>query len=164
MYSWLHQYLQARSQTHVQSLYVWGKVSERNGQAAIVQSLQRLATGWTAGDPIQVLVTFPALVQTGPRAHPASHTMGTESLQGLKRPGRGVDHPPTSSAEVKERVELHFYSSSAPSRQITGWISPFCFLRSGQHAATGWRVAQLTMGLHVAWEPMIHNHCHKYRH
>jgi hypothetical protein len=24
----------------------------------------------------------------------------------IKRPGRGVDHPPPSSAEVKERVEL----------------------------------------------------------
>ena len=29
---------------------------------------------------------------------------------GLKRPGRGVDHPPPSSAEVKERVELYPYS------------------------------------------------------
>ena len=28
------------------------------------------------------------------------------SFPGLKRPGRGVDHPPPSSAEVKERVEL----------------------------------------------------------
>ena len=25
---------------------------------------------------------------------------------GVKRPGRDVDHPPSSSAEVKERVEL----------------------------------------------------------
>jgi hypothetical protein len=27
----------------------------------------------------------------------------------VKRPGRGVDHPPPSSAEVKERVELYLY-------------------------------------------------------
>ena len=27
-----------------------------------------------------------------------------------KRPGCGVDHPPPSSVEVKERVELYFYS------------------------------------------------------
>jgi hypothetical protein len=27
-----------------------------------------------------------------------------------KRPGRGVDHSPLSSAEVKERVELYLYS------------------------------------------------------
>jgi hypothetical protein len=29
-----------------------------------------------------------------------------------KRPGRGVNHPPPSSAEVKERVELYLCSSS----------------------------------------------------
>jgi len=28
------------------------------------------------------------------------------SLPGVKGPGRGVDHPPPFSAEVKERVEL----------------------------------------------------------
>jgi hypothetical protein len=33
--------------------------------------------------------------------------MGTGSFPGVKRPGRGVDHPPQSSAEVKERVELY---------------------------------------------------------
>ena len=27
----------------------------------------------------------------------------------VKRPGRGVDHPPPSSAEIKERVELYIY-------------------------------------------------------
>jgi len=31
---------------------------------------------------------------------------------GVKRPGRGVEHPPPSSAEVKERVELNLYSLS----------------------------------------------------
>jgi hypothetical protein len=39
-------------------------------------------------------------VQTGPGAHPASCTMGTESFPAVKRPGRGADHPPPSSAEV----------------------------------------------------------------
>jgi hypothetical protein len=39
-------------------------------------------------------------VQTGPGAHPASCTMGTGSFAGVKRPGRGTDHPPASSAEV----------------------------------------------------------------
>jgi hypothetical protein len=53
---------------------------------------------------------FSAPVQTGPRAYPASCTMGTGSFPGIKRPGRGVDHPPPSSAEVKERVELYLYS------------------------------------------------------
>ena len=45
-----------------------------------------------------------APVQTGPGANPASYTMGTGSFPGVKRPVRGVDHPLTSSAEVKERV------------------------------------------------------------
>jgi len=36
----------------------------------------------------------------------SSYTMGTGSLPGVKCPGRGLDHPPPSSAEVKERVEL----------------------------------------------------------
>ena len=31
------------------------------------------------------------------------------SFLGVKRSGRGVDHPPPVSAEVKERVELYMY-------------------------------------------------------
>jgi hypothetical protein len=58
---------------------------------------------------------FSAPVQTGPEAHPASDTMGTGSFPGVKRQGRGVDHPPSSSVEVKETVELYFYSPSGPS-------------------------------------------------
>jgi len=49
---------------------------------------------------------FSAPVQTGPGPHPASYTVGTGSFPWVKWPGRGNDHPPTSSAEVKERVEL----------------------------------------------------------
>ena len=48
---------------------------------------------------------FSAPVQTDPGAHPAYYTMSTGSL-GVKQSGRGVDHPPPFSAEVKERVEL----------------------------------------------------------
>jgi hypothetical protein len=50
---------------------------------------------------------FSAPVQTGPGAHPASYIISNELFPGVKRPGRGVDHPPPSSAEVKKRVELH---------------------------------------------------------
>ena len=50
---------------------------------------------------------FSAPVQTGAGAHPTSYTMCTGSFPGVKRPGRGVDHPPPPSAEVKERVELY---------------------------------------------------------
>jgi hypothetical protein len=36
--------------------------------------------------------------------------MCTGSFPGVKRPGRVVDHPPPSSVEVKERIELYIYS------------------------------------------------------
>ena len=36
---------------------------------------------------------FSAPVQTGPGAHPTSYTMGTGSLLGVERPGRGVGFP-----------------------------------------------------------------------
>jgi hypothetical protein len=49
---------------------------------------------------------FSASVQTGPGAHPVSYTMGSKSFKGVKRPAGGVDHPPPSGAEVKQRVEL----------------------------------------------------------
>ena len=42
------------------------------------------------------------------------------SFPGVKRPGRGVDHPPLSSAEVKERVELYLYSPSGSSWSVPG--------------------------------------------
>ena len=50
--------------------------------------------------------SFPAPVLTGPGVHPASYAMSTRSFQGLKRQERGADHPPPSTADVKERVEL----------------------------------------------------------
>jgi hypothetical protein len=68
-----------------------------------------------------------APIQTSPGAHPASYTMGTVSFPGVKRPGRGVHHPPSSSAEVKERVELYLYSTSGPSSPVLGWTLPFTF-------------------------------------
>jgi hypothetical protein len=54
-----------------------------------------------SGDRIPVGARFFTNVQTGPGAHLASCTMGTESFSGVKRPGRGADHPPPSSAEVE---------------------------------------------------------------
>jgi hypothetical protein len=43
---------------------------------------------------------------------------------GVKRPGRGVDHTPSSSARVKERVELYLYSTSGPSWPVLGRTLP----------------------------------------
>jgi hypothetical protein len=39
-------------------------------------------------------------------------TMDTGYIARAKRLQHGVDHPPSSSAEVKERAEVAFYSPS----------------------------------------------------
>jgi hypothetical protein len=39
-------------------------------------------------------------------------------FRGVKRPGRGVDHPPPPGAEIKERGELYF--TSGPSWLVKG--------------------------------------------
>jgi len=43
------------------------------------------------------------------------YKIGARSFLGVKCLRRAADHPPTSSAEVKERVELYLYSPSGPS-------------------------------------------------
>jgi hypothetical protein len=63
--------------------------------------------GWTVrGSNPSGGARFFAPVQTSPGAHPGSYTMGTGSFPGVKQPGCGIDHPPPSRAEIKERVEL----------------------------------------------------------
>jgi hypothetical protein len=47
-----------------------------------------------------VVAEFSALVQKGSGAYPGSYTVGTGSLTGMKRPGLGVNHSPSSSAEI----------------------------------------------------------------
>jgi len=37
------------------------------------------------------------------------------SFPGVKRVGCGINHPPPSSAKIKERVELYLISASGPS-------------------------------------------------
>jgi len=65
-------------------------------------------------------VRFSTPFQTCPGAHPASYTMGTGSFPWVKQLGRGIDHPPPSCTEVKERVELYLYSTSGSSWPVTG--------------------------------------------
>jgi hypothetical protein len=80
-------------------------------RAAIAQSVQRLSMSWTVqGSNPGGGARFSTPDQTDPGAHPASCAMGTGSFQWVKQPGRDVDHPPPSSAEVKGRVELYLYS------------------------------------------------------
>jgi hypothetical protein len=76
--------------------------------------------GWTvpASNPSvgEIFRTRP-----GPGVHPASYTIGTGSLPEVKRPGHGVNHPPPSKAEFKEREKLHTYSPCVPSWHVIGW-------------------------------------------
>ena len=74
-----------------------------------------------SGDHIRLGARLSILVQTGPRAHPASYTMGTGCLPGVKWLRRGVDHPPPSSAEVQERAELYLFSPFGRSWPVPGW-------------------------------------------
>jgi hypothetical protein len=55
---------------------------------------------------------FYAPVQTGSEARPTSYRMDTETFPGVNRPRRGVGHPHTSEAEVKETVQLYLCSPS----------------------------------------------------
>ena len=86
-----------------------------------------------SGDRIPVGERFSAPVQTGSEDHPASYTMGTGSLQGVKRPGRDVDHPPPSSEEVKERLQLNLYSLCGPSLPVLGRTLPLLYFYMTKH-------------------------------
>jgi hypothetical protein len=48
------------------------------------------------------------------------YTMGTGSFPGVKRPGRGADHPPQSKRRGHERVELYLYSPSGSQWLVIG--------------------------------------------
>ena len=78
-----------------------------------------------SGDRIPVGARFFSPVQTGPLAHTSSYTrVYRVSFPGVKRPGRGVNHPPSSRAEVKERTELYLYGLSGPSWPLLGSSLP----------------------------------------
>jgi hypothetical protein len=84
----------------------------------------RIGTGYLDGPAVESRwgARFSAPIQTGPGAHPASYTVGTGSFPGVKRPGRGVYHPPVSIAEVKEKVELYLYSAYRPLWPVLWWV------------------------------------------
>jgi hypothetical protein len=90
------------------SFYSWYSASSRDSSVSI-------ATRYGLEGRISVRVRFSAAIQTDPGAHLSSFTMGTGSFPEVQQLELGVDHPPTSSVEVKERVELYLHSSSGPS-------------------------------------------------
>ena len=54
----------------------------------------------------------------GPTQPPIQWVLGL--YRGVKRPGRGVDNPPPSSAKVEGRVELYICSPSGPTWSVIG--------------------------------------------
>jgi hypothetical protein len=77
-----------------------------------------------SGDRIPVGARIFAHVQIGPGAHPASCTMGTWSIPGVKRPERGADHTTSFNFRDLERVKLYLYSPSRPHRPVIGSTLP----------------------------------------
>jgi len=45
--------------------------------------------------------------------------------EGVNRPGRGVDHLPTPTAEVKEGAELYLFSPLGLDGRLQGGLYPF---------------------------------------
>jgi hypothetical protein len=73
--------------------------------------------------------SHPSIPALGPTQTP---TQWVPSLALGKRPGRGVDHPLPSSADVKQRAELYLCSQFGPSWSVLEWIygERECWLRS----------------------------------
>jgi len=61
---------------------------------------------------------------------PTSYTMNTGSFLEVRRPESGLDDPPTSSAAIKERVELYLYSPTGPSWTLLGRNLPVPFVQA----------------------------------
>jgi hypothetical protein len=62
---------------------------------------------------------------SGPGAHRASYTTGTWSLLGVKRLGRGVDHPPHLAPRLKKEENYTF----TPPLGLRGLLQGELYLR-----------------------------------
>ena len=87
--------------THIQVLFFL--LCYYDERARIARSVLRLATGWTVRVSHPGVARFSASVQSGPGAHPSSHTMGTGSpSRGLQQQVRGFDQPHHLAAMLKK--------------------------------------------------------------
>jgi hypothetical protein len=76
------------------------------------------------------------------------------SFPGIKRAGRGFNHPPPSSAEVKERVELYLYFPAGHSSPVPGRTLPFTL------SFKFWRLLCSSVLWHRAVWYRIQHECH----
>ena len=76
--------------------------------------------GEQSGDRIPVRGDIFPPVQNDPESHSASCARATGSLQRVKWPRCGVDHPPLFRTEVKGRTDLYLWSISGSSWPVLG--------------------------------------------
>jgi hypothetical protein len=96
----------------------WGEYLDVRKRKMGRDSSVGIATRYVLDDPVTESRwgrDFPQTYRPALGSTPASYTMGTWSFPEVKRPRRGVDNPHPSIAEVTERVDLYFYSTSKPS-------------------------------------------------
>jgi hypothetical protein len=115
-------------------LYSWAKVTQLSG-IALGYGLDD--EGFDSQRELGIFlfdVSSPALGPTQPPLQCVPGGGGSLSL-GVKRPGREVDHSPSTSAEVKECVELYLHSTNTSSwrgaqlKKSTRTTLPFIFTR-----------------------------------
>jgi hypothetical protein len=96
-----------------------GNRTTLNGSVIILQRYPSPQRDGRSRSRIPVGVKFSAPVQIGPGTHPASVQWVHSPFPGVNRQGSGF--LTTSSVDVKDRVQLHLYSSSEPSWPVLGW-------------------------------------------
>jgi hypothetical protein len=99
-------------------------------RTGVAQSVQWLTTGWTfrgsnPGGGGEIFSTRP----DRPWSPPSLLCDGYRFFPVGKAVGKLCWPPPPSIAEVKERVELHIYCPSGPSRPVLGWTLPLTYLK-----------------------------------
>jgi hypothetical protein len=100
--------------------------------AGIAQSVYRLATGWTIRRSNSGRGEIFRIRPDRPWGPPSLLYNGCQfSFSQVKRPGRGVDHPPPSSAEVEGRIRaiplLHLRAFVACSRETFTFLQK-CYI------------------------------------
>ena len=84
----------------------------------------------------------------GPTQPPVQWVTGLSF--GVKRPGRGADHPPPSKCRGQERVGLYLYSSSGPSWPVMGapLLLPTCLRGMARKTSVVLLRSEKVMGLY----------------